>query len=242
MVSQVVTHLGRMAGHDEIVAILGSEILSGARPPGSRIPSAAELYERFGVSRMLLREVTKTLAAKGMITAKTRVGTTVLPSEYWNWFDPDVLSWRVQLGLDPDLFGHLAEMRGGVEPVAAALAARRRTSAHIAQMRDALVRMASAGTDRRAFADADLRFHIAVAVASGNPLFRSFANVIETALGASLSLSAPIQLPEIDKIVGRHAAIADAIEAGDAAAAQRAMVSVIDDGLDRVVRQRPQSI
>src|SRR4051794_13850112 len=201
MVSQVVTHLGRMAGHDEIVAILGSEILSGARPPGSRIPSAAELYERFGVSRMLLREVTKTLAAKGMITAKSRVGTTVLPSEYWNWFDPDLLSWRIRLGFDADFFGHLAEMRRGVEPTAAALAARRRAAAHIEEMRDALTCMAQAGTDRRTFADADLKFHIAVASASGNPLVRSFANVVETALAASFSLSAPIQHAEMEKIV-----------------------------------------
>jgi DNA-binding FadR family transcriptional regulator len=240
MASQVVTRLGRIAGHNEIVAILGSEILSGARPPGSRMPSAAELYERFGVSRMLLREVAKTLAAKGMITAKSRVGTTVLPPEYWNWFDPDLLSWRIRLGLDAEFFGHLAEMRRGVEPAAAALAARRHTAAHVAQMREALAGMAEAGTDRRAFADADLRFHVAVASASGNPLVRSFANVVETALAASFSLSAPIQRSEMEKIVARHAAIADAIEAGDSGSAERAMLAVIEDGVDRIERERPQ--
>jgi DNA-binding FadR family transcriptional regulator len=240
MAGQVMTRMGRIAGHDDIVAILGSEILSGARPPGSRMPAATELYERFGVSRMLLREVTKTLAAKGMIAAKSRVGTTVLPPEYWSWFDPDLLSWRIQLGLDADFFDHLAEMRRGVEPAAAALAARRRSSAHIAEMRDALTGMAEAGPDRRKFADADLKFHIAVASASGNPLIRSFANVVETALAASLSLSAPIRHSEMEKIVARHAAIADAIEAGNSDAAQRAMLAVIEDGVDRIARERPQ--
>jgi DNA-binding FadR family transcriptional regulator len=240
MASQIVTRMGRVAGHDDIVAILGSEILSGARPPGSRMPSPTELYERFGVSRMLLREVTKTLAAKGMIAAKSRVGTTVLPPEYWNWFDPDVLSWRIGLGLDADFFGHLAEMRRGVEPAAASLAARRRSAAHIAEMRGALAEMAGAGADRRRFADADLKFHIAIASASGNPLVRSFANVVETALAASFSLSAPIQHPEMEKIVARHSTIADAIEAGDSDEAARAMLAVIEDGVDRIARERPQ--
>ena len=55
----------RGQGHADIVATLGSEILSGIRAPGSRLPSAEEMFVTFGVSRMVLREVTRTLAAKG---------------------------------------------------------------------------------------------------------------------------------------------------------------------------------
>lgn len=230
------TRLGRTVGHNEIVAALGTEILSGARPPGSRMPTPEELYERFGVSRVLLREVTKTLAAKGMIAAKTRVGTLVLPPENWNWFDPEVLSWRAQLGLDLDFVGELTELRRSVEPMAAALAAQRHTPAQMAQIREALAQMSAAGADRRAFAEADLTFHIAVAAASGNSLFRSIASVVETALTAYFSLSTPIDLSEMGKIVSRHTTIADAIESGDAKAASAAMVGVIDEGIDRAVK------
>jgi DNA-binding FadR family transcriptional regulator len=231
--TQAVTRLGRAVGHDDVVAILGSEILSGARAPGSRLPSPIELCERFDVSRAMLREVTKTLAAKGMITAKTRVGTRVLPPEYWNWFDPDVLSWRAHVGLDLEFVSELTEMRRSVEPMAARLAALRRTEGHVATMRDALSAMSAAGPDRRAFAEADLDFHIAVASASGNRLFRSLASVIETALGAYFSLSTPIQHSEMGDIVASHRSIVDAIEAGDADAAERAMIAVIDDGMER---------
>lgn len=233
--TQVLRRPGRTAGHDEIAATLGSEILSGVRPPGSRLPSADELFERFGASRMLLREVTKTLAAKGMIAAKTRVGTQVLPPEHWNWFDPDVLTWRVRLGLDQAFLQHLAQMRRAVEPEAAALAARYRTVAGLAEMRSALAAMTKAGTDRRAFAQADLDLHIAVATASGNPLFRSFASVVETALGAYFSLSTPIEPAGLTAIVARHAEIVDAIEAGDAEAAAGKMLAVIDQGAARVI-------
>ena len=195
---------GRTAGHDEIAATLGGEILSGVRAPGSRLPTPDELFERFGASRMLLREVTKTLAAKGLITAKTRVGTQVLPPEHWSWFDPDVLTWRVQYGVDQTFLHHLAQMRRAVEPGGAALAAQNRTAAQLAAMRAAIAAMTKAGTDRRAFAQADLDFHISVATASGNPLFRSFASVVETALGAYFALSTPMESAAMAVIVARR--------------------------------------
>jgi DNA-binding FadR family transcriptional regulator len=226
---------GRTAGHDEIAATLGGEILSGTRAPGSRLPSPDELFDRFGASRMLLREVTKTLAAKGLITAKTRIGTQVLAPEHWNWFDPDILTWRAQLGFDKSFLHHLAQMRRAVEPAAAALAAQNRTDAHLADMRRALAAMGTAGTDRRTFAEADLDFHISVATASGNPLFRSFAGVVETALGAYFSLSTPIESAAMGVIVARHAEIVDAIEANDPDAAARRMLAVINQGVERLI-------
>ncbi len=229
----------RSAGHDEIVAILGSEILSGSRPPGSRIPTAEELQERFGASRVLMREVTKTLVAKGLVAAKSRVGTHVLAPEYWNWFDPDVLAWRVRLGLDRQLFVHLGQLRRAVEPAAAAAAAEHRSDDDIVAMRKALTAMASAGIDQRAFSAADLEFHIAVAAASGNPLFRSFTAVVETALGAYLSLSTPTDAAIMAESVKQHVRVADAIEARDAGNASRRMQETIDIGLNRVIEQRP---
>ena len=237
--SNIVTRNGRAAGHDEIAAILGSEILSGARPAGSRMPTADELFERFGVSRVVMREVTKTLAAKGMIVAKSRVGTMVLPPEHWNWFDHDVLAWRVRLGFDEDFLMHLVQMRLAVEPAGAALAAKVRTEADLSDIREALAAMTRAQGDRRGFVEADLDFHIAVAAASGNPLFRAFATVVETALDAYFTLSTPMTGAAMVEIVAHHAKVADAIERRDADGAASAMLAVIDDGLGRVRAGEP---
>lgn len=225
---------GLGSGHNEIAAILGSEILSGARPPGSRMPSAAELFERFGVSRVLMREVVKTLAAKGMVASKSRVGTLVLDSSRWNWFDPDVLRWRVGLGLDEAFRTHLAQIRRAIEPAAAALAAHHRTEADLAELDRALEQMKQAGDSRRRFAEADLAFHIAVSAASANPLFRSLAGVIETALSASFALSSPADPAGVAEIAARHRAIVEAIAAGAADEAARAMLKVIDAGHQRL--------
>jgi len=220
------------------VSILGAEILSGARAPGSRVLLAEELLSRFGASRVLMREVTKTLVAKGLISAKSRVGTHVLPPEYWNWFDPDVLAWRVRLGLDQAFFEHLAQMRRAVEPAAAALAALQRTDEHLREMRRALRGMADSVDDRHAFVLADLAFHVAVAAASQNPLFRAFSGVVEVALGAYFTLSTPIAIDAMRENVARHTKVANAIERGNPDAAHKAMINVIDEGVNRVVKKR----
>src|SRR5471032_3371478 len=103
------TERGR--SHLEIAASLGAEILSGARSPGSRLPSMDEMFQMFGVSRLVVREVTRTLAAKGMVTSKARIGTKVSNPAQWNWLDPQVLEWRGKIGLDRAFLTQLTQIR-----------------------------------------------------------------------------------------------------------------------------------
>ncbi len=223
-----------LSGHAQVTRTLGAEILSGAHPPGAKLPAEAELLARFQISRTVLREVLKTLSAKGLIASKTRVGTRVLDPSRWNFFDPEILAWKVGLGLDPEFRTNLAEIRQAIEPLAARLAARRRTKADVRELRERIDAMRSLRHSRETFAEADLQFHLAIGHASGNPLIRSIAGVIEAALVASFSLSSPTDDPELQAAtVDTHAAIVDAIEAGDAAAAGEAMLAVIEAGVRR---------
>jgi len=223
----------RGRGHADIVAVLGSEILSGIRKPGSRLPSAEEMFVSFGVSRVVLREVTRTLAAKGMVTCKSRVGTLVAPAALWNWLDPDVLDWRSKVGLDQNFLTHISETRLAVEPVCAALAARRRTRQHLTQMRSALKMMQDAKGNHHMFSEGDLRFHVAVSTASGNPLLRSFLSATEIALAGFLrmmSVGAIADEKTHARSAARHAKVLDAIEARNEDGARDAMVHVINEG------------
>ncbi|MDE1145925.1 MAG: FadR/GntR family transcriptional regulator [Azospirillaceae bacterium] len=231
-----------LSHHEQIVRTLGMDILSGALAVGMNLPPEPELLIRFQISRTVLREVMKTLAAKGLVISKTRVGTKVQDPTHWNFFDADLLSWRVSLGLDDAMRRHLYEMRSAVEPRAAALAARRRTAGQLALLRTTLARMAQAGHDRRSFAEADLAFHVAVSAASGNPMMRSLAGVIEAALLASFSLSSPVDEATLQQaVVDSHAAIVDAIEAGDALRAAHAMTAVIESGFGRLALPDPDA-
>lgn len=228
----------RKFGHAAIVELLGIEILSGRRKSGDRLPSEAEMQKRFGVSRVVTREVMKTLEAKGFVNAKKKVGTFVSPAAGWNWLDPDVLAWRVRMGIDMDFLSELTHVRRAVEPYAAGMAALNRTKADIAALREILKSMESTTADPRAFAEADLRFHLAITRASHNSYFESFAGLIEVALFAIFSMRAVHRSPEEQHVCyADHAAIAEAIMEKDEQRATRSMLQVIS-GVDTTKKTR----
>ena len=240
-IPRLVPRLSRLAvdralsSHDQIATILGTEILRGIHRPGDNMPAEPDLIARFQVSRTVMREVMKTLAAKGFVVSKTRVGTRVRDPVYWNYFDADVLAWRVRLGLDDEFMKSLTEVRRSLEPAAAALAAQRRAPADISRLRECVRQMARTDHTRQSFAEADLDFHLAIGSASGNPLMRSMASVIETALVASFAHSSPVDDPaDHEATVNGHAAIVDAIESGQEQAAADAILKVIDIGVNRI--------
>jgi DNA-binding FadR family transcriptional regulator len=71
---------------------LGRKIVTGSydRRP---FPTEAQLADEYAVSRSVTREAVKMLTAKGLLSARPRQGTIVLPRASWNLFDADVLHW-----------------------------------------------------------------------------------------------------------------------------------------------------
>lgn len=221
--------------HGLVVEELGRAIVSGEIPQGAILPGDQELMERFGVSRTVLREAMKTLAAKRLIQAKSRVGTRVLERVRWNFVDSDVMGWRLGAGVDLDFVVHLAEMRLALEPAAAALAARHATSDEIVALYALAARMEDLAHTRESIAKADLDFHIAIAECSRNPFMRSVSSLIEAALAVSLQLSSPALSPSgIATCAANHLRIAHAIAARDPDRAAAAMRAVIEEGVARI--------
>jgi DNA-binding FadR family transcriptional regulator len=228
-----------VSAHDQIVRALAEEILSGRLAPGEKLPVEQDLLERFGVSRTALREAIKTLAAKGFLSVKTRVGTRVTDPLHWNYFDKEVLGWHVAGGMDAEFRRNLAEVRRALEPPAAALAAERCTREDLTAMRAAVELMRRESHSEYAFARADLALHLAIGAASQNPMMRSLASVIETALLEAFTLSPPTREPKLHReTVEAHERIVDCIEAGDAQGAYEAMLAVIDMGYRRVEAEK----
>lgn len=224
-----------------VVDDLGLAIVSGRQPEGSLLPGDVELLDRFGVSRTVLREALKTLAAKGMVQARARVGTRVRPRSSWNLFDADVLKWHAEVGLSPEFFVHLAEIRMVLEPEAAAFAAQRRSERDLVEINSWVERMDEKGIGREAFAKADLGFHLAVAQAANNPFFVSISSLIEVVLVAMLTISSPADEPDrLEASVAQHRGILDAIAGGRADDARRAMRDVIQNGLDNAREESPE--
>ncbi|ODT80044.1 MAG: GntR family transcriptional regulator [Pelagibacterium sp. SCN 64-44] len=219
--------------HSDVLWEMGFAIVSGQYAQGSILPADSELLERFGVSRTVLREALKTLAAKGLIEARARIGTRVLPRGRWNLFDADVLAWHFELGPDVSFLRSLAEVRIGIEIEAAALAAERASPEQMAQLVHWVDRMAEAETPAD-FARNDLQFHKVLAEASGNPFMASISALVEMALTAAFTISSPVNDPAALAVtVGVHRRIAEAVRDRDAVAARAAMRDAIAQGFDR---------
>lgn len=219
------------SAHDGALHTLGRDIVTGAYPAESLLPSKDRLMQRLAVSHTTLREALQTLSAKGMIAAKARVGTRVLDESRWNLFDADILAWRLDAGIGPAFLAMLFEIRQALEPVAAALAASRRHAADIEQLQALTEAFRTHARDRARFVDVDVAFHQRVLDASGNPFMQSISALISTALSASFTLSAPIDKPDLaDLAYHQHAAVCRAIASGDPQAASEAMVAVIRQG------------
>lgn len=222
--------------HGHVMGDLGRSIVGAVYAENSILPRDGELQQFYGVSRTVMREALKTLAAKGMVQPKAKIGTRVLSRQSWNLFDPDILQWHAEVGaVDAKFLFSLSEMRLALEPEAAALAASRRTDEQVVEIYTWVDKMGEPTVSGQDFVDYDLRFHVTVAEASQNPFMRSISALIEVALAATFRVSSPIPNTEQHKLtVQRHRAIAEAIEMGNSEAARQAMRKVIQEGVDRV--------
>jgi DNA-binding FadR family transcriptional regulator len=179
--------------HGQIVHTIGRQILRGELRPGDPIPTPHDLP----ASRTALREAIKVLAAKGLVEARPKTGTRVRSRDAWNLLDPDVLAWR-QDGAPPVRFVRsVTELRGIVEPGAAALAATRARAQDLAAIERAYLDMEAAvpldrPMDVQAFVEADTRFHTAILQAAGNDILEQLAHLVSVALRASFEITSRI--------------------------------------------------
>ena len=116
--------------------------------------------------------------------ARRRVGVTVQPRESWHVFDPRLIRWRLGGADRSEQLLSLSELRMGVEPVAAALAAERATPAQCGLLAGAVSDMVVHGTtgDLEAYLDADTVFHRTLLEASGNEMLRALGGVVAEVL------------------------------------------------------------
>ncbi len=145
---------------EETVERLGTAIRLGILGPGTRLPSERELADQLGISRSTLRQAITTLVQSGHLTSvRGRGGGTFVVQE------PPLAETSPGGRLRPD-WREVLDLRLAIEVGAVTLAAERATADDIALMRDCVERMDEAA-DFDDYRRADIRFHIAIAQASG---------------------------------------------------------------------------
>ncbi|MBA3346375.1 MAG: FadR family transcriptional regulator, partial [Gemmatimonadales bacterium] len=171
--------------HSQVVQRLGRSIVRNEPGPGQALPDEEALGFQLGVSRTVLREAIKVLAAKGMVETRPKTGTRVRAQHHWNMLDPDVLEWRFEAGPDERFLRNLTEVRHIIEPPAAALAALRATSEDLAAIDHWYRRMVVSVDDDPAFIDADMEFHGAILAACQNELLQQMGRTVSVTLRVS---------------------------------------------------------
>jgi GntR family transcriptional regulator, galactonate operon transcriptional repressor len=208
-----------------VVEELGRRIVGGEFKPGEPMPNEAELGGKLGASRSVIREAVKSIAAKGLIESRTRTGIRVLAPMHWNLLDQQLLGWRYSTMPPQQFYREIFEIRGLIEPQAAAFAAARASKAEIAEIVAAFAAMEAADQPGNEAIDADLRFHRAVLAAAHNDLLLQMGNLI----GVGLMVSYRLSSESYTRFLPLHKEVADAIVARDAASARDAMARLLVD-------------
>ncbi|MFK2825278.1 FadR/GntR family transcriptional regulator [Bacillus sp. B190/17] len=165
---------------DQVVLQMEELIESGVWEVGTRLPPEMELMEQFGVSRNTLREAVRALVHSGLLQTRQGSGTSVCSSS--------ILGAVIERRLYKSDLLETLEVRHALEREAARLAAVRRSEEDVRQLRmhmEACLQ-ASRDQDNRAYAEADIRLHQAVANAAHNRLLIDLYHHMTDALHSSV--------------------------------------------------------
>lgn len=201
---------------DQVTEALMNKLLSEDFA-GSQLPSEQAMAEGFGVSRTVIREAISRLKSEGLIQTRQGRGAFVRADRF------DV-PYRIDLNSD-DLAGsllHIIELRQGLDAEIASLAAQRRKRDQMASIRRALSDIDRASKAGRDAVAEDLNFHLSIAKATGNPLFPELLRFLSRFLYAAVRVTRANEDRRrefAEQVRIEHAAIADAVQRQDEAAA-----------------------
>lgn len=222
--------LDRQPAAERIADQLMAVIVERKLEAGAVLPSEQRLSEMFGVSRPVIREALRHLAALCIVDLapgrrpRVRPLTDDLLRTFFDW----------ALALNQDWLIELHELRRGMEGETAVLAAQRRTQADLDRVAALLEEMRASLADHDRYADLDVRFHLAIADAAHNQLLvhltASIRDPMERVIRRGLILAGG-DAEELCVLQRDHEQIVDAIAAQDPVSARAAM----DQHFDRAV-------
>lgn len=210
--------LGKATASNMLAQKLQDAILSGELPVGSSLGSERDLKEQYDCGRATVREALRVLRGQGLVEVRR--------GRNGGWFISNPSQDPIVKSLDRLIHGaafrwiDLVNAREAIEAGAAEQAAAGADPDKLERLREASVECEQAVHDMPAFVIANLNWHMALADASGNPLFVAFLTSISKAMHEAT------ELEEFDAsvrkaVVGIHWQIYRAIVEGDVDAARR---------------------
>jgi DNA-binding FadR family transcriptional regulator len=223
-----------------VVEEISTAIADGQLKPGDKLPTEAAIMAQHGVSRTVVREAISRLQAGGLVETRHGIGTFVLARAL-----PALALGTDNIMTLRDVLAIL-ELRISMETEAAWLAASRRSEEQLAALGAALAEMKAGIASGSIAVDADRRFHLLIAEATGN---RYFVDVMGQ-LGKAIIPRARVNTADmardepqhyLQRIHHEHEDIFNAIARRDPEAARAAMRTHLSNSRERL-RQAQQRI
>ena len=203
---------------------------------GDPLPGEAFFAQELGVSRAVMREAFGALGALKLLDVangrRARVGA-LDGSIIADSLDHAISTAQIDV---KDVW----EVRRTIEVKTAALAARHATPQQAARIVELAERMVHDEIDRDKTTEVDIAFHLAIAEACGNALFRqivvSFVPLMRVAVPQAWKTRQT--LDEQTDIIACHRSLAKAILSQDSEAARRLMAKHFDESIGALLHDR----
>lgn len=213
----------------DVIGAISRHIRENDLMPGDRLPSEAVLSKELNVSRTVVREAFRSLAAMRIIDLASGKRATVAQ------IDHGAMSLMIEHGVHTEQINiqQIYDVRRTVETRIVTLAAIRRSDEEAAAIVALAAAMRVAAEDPVRLMEHDLAFHLALAQASRNPVYALLIGAFQGITRHTWPIgwkSRPTQAAR-DLMLDTHAEIARAIAAGDAQAAQAAMTLHFDESV-----------
>jgi GntR family transcriptional regulator, transcriptional repressor for pyruvate dehydrogenase complex len=206
---------------DVLARELRERILSGELPEGTALPAERELVKQTQMSRATVREALRILEVQNLVRVRAgRAGGAFVqrptPKSMASSVTMLIRGQKIKLA-------DLMETREALEPFCAELAARKRTDDDLAVLDRANDDIANPDADLTSFLQANLDWHVGVAMASHNDLLIGFMTALSHAIYTGTE-NAKFVDDTVRAVTQRaHRSITNAIRSRDADAAGRRM-------------------
>lgn len=204
---------------DAVVQRLTQHIVQKALMPGDALPSESEIGRQFGVSKPVVREAVRKLAALGIVEIKQGKPSTV------GHLAPEPVRRMLQFALhiNPKGLKEAVELRRALETEAAVLAASVISDEEVARLRTVLETMEANLDNHDAWVNADVEFHQLIANFSGNSLIAFMIAALSDSMREIIStLHAQTNVRDRGALK-RHASVVEALASRDPERAAIAM-------------------
>ncbi len=219
------------SGYERVLGFVREQLLSGRLKAGDRLLAERELAVRLGVSRPVIREVLRALAAMGVIEIRHGHGSVVRKPDFSEMGD----LFTLMLAQNAEVVDDVMEARIAIERQAIRLACKRATPGDIQLLEEAMRQIIATVSDPAAGSEADFAFHRRIVDAAHSPTLSSVYAAISNLLKQSHK-QRRLRISHVEGmeayLIDHHKLVLSALVRGDVEAADKLLTEHFAIGSD----------